>query len=42
MLEETTKGKTYWDNEGMVPYFVDGFRWVGFDNVKSISMKVSW
>ena len=39
-LEENTRGKTYWDNEGMVPYFVDGTLWVGFDNVRSISMKV--
>ena len=39
--EETTKGTTYWDNEGMVPYFVDGTLWVGFDNVRSIAMKVS-
>lgn len=41
-MEEETKGKTYWDNEGKVPYFVDGRLWAGFDNVRSILLKTKW
>lgn len=41
-MEDQKQGKTYWDPEGMVPYFVDGTLWAGFDNVKSIELKTKW
>ena len=39
-MEESSKGRTSWDPEGMVPYYVDGRLWVGFDNVRSLLEKV--
>lgn len=36
-------GATYhWDDEMKVPYLVDGDQWVGFDDEKSIRLKMKW
>lgn len=36
-----TGGVEHWDDEQKVPYYVNGALWVGFDNVKSITIKVN-
>ncbi|OWF47140.1 Acidic mammalian chitinase [Mizuhopecten yessoensis] len=35
-------GTTYRDSEQLVPYYVDGMTWVGYDDEQSISIKVAW
>lgn len=35
-------GHTYRDSEQLVPYYVNGKTWIGYDDEQSISTKVTW
>ncbi|KAL4240167.1 hypothetical protein ACF0H5_000961 [Mactra antiquata] len=41
-MVESGHGIDRWDNEQKVPYYSIGRLWVGYDNVKSITVKSQW
>ncbi|KAK3589884.1 hypothetical protein CHS0354_015910 [Potamilus streckersoni] len=36
------RGKRYWNSEQMVPYYVQGTTWVGYDDKESFTIKLKW
>lgn len=43
MFPTLQNGATYfWDDEQKVPYAVHGDQWVGFDDERSIRLKMKW
>ncbi|XP_045157004.1 chitinase-3-like protein 1 [Mercenaria mercenaria] len=42
LMQERGLGIEHWDDEQKGPYYVNRLLWVGYDNVRSISEKMSW
>ena len=41
MKKQSSSAIDRWDPEQQVPYMYDGDQWVGYDNVRSLTIKVN-